>query len=95
VIDGPEGSLDAVFAERAGDLFSEIGNRTGSNAILACNIVDGAFIPNTLRHFRGKIAKKARVVNLLEIAAPTAALSRLRRRYRDKLDKILAQKPTA
>ncbi|MCW2249304.1 seryl-tRNA synthetase [Azospirillum fermentarium] len=92
VVDGPEGSVDAVFAEKAGNLFSALAKRTsGLTVILACNIVDGAFIPHTLRAYKTPDARSGRVVNLIDLAAPTAALVALQNEYRFAVDKILAQ----
>lgn len=92
VVDGPEGSVDAVFAEKAGNLFADLAKRTsGLTVILACNIVEGAFIPNTLRDYQSSDARAGRLVNLIDLAAPTAALNALRSDYRAAVDKILAQ----
>lgn len=92
VIDGPEGSLDAVFSERAGALFGTFANRRpASNVILACNVVEGGFIPNTLRAFHSYATRSSRVVNLLSLASPTAALGQLRPEYNRKVVSILKQ----
>lgn len=92
VIDGPEGSLDAVFASRAGDLFSLFSQKDGANIILACNIVEGDFIPYTLAGYRGDDRTK-RVVDLISQAAPTQALASLRPEYTQKVAEILAREP--
>lgn len=92
VVDGPEGSVDAVFAERAGDLFALFASQPGANAILACNIVEGGFIPHTLQNYPGPLAR-TRVVNLLDQAVPTAALRDLRPLYIAKVDEILGRAP--
>lgn len=92
VVDGPEGSVDAVFAEKAGNLFAELANRTnGMTVILACNIVEGAFIPNTLRAYKNTDDRSGRLVNLVDLAAPTAALVTLRGEYKAAVSNILAQ----
>jgi hypothetical protein len=92
VVDGPEGSVDAVFAEKAGDLFANLAQRTsGLTVILACNIVEGAFIPHTLQAYKTPEARFGRVVNLMDLAAPTAALVALRTEYRNAVDKIVSQ----
>ncbi|SHL59696.1 hypothetical protein SAMN05518668_1026 [Sphingobium sp. YR657] len=88
VVDGPEGSVDAVFAERAGELFASFASAPNSNAILACNIVEGSFIPETLQNYADE-AKRARVINLLDQAVPTAALETLRPLYMAKITQIL------
>lgn len=92
VVDGPEGSLDAVFAGRAGDLFARFAAGPGVNAILACNIVEGGFIPRTLSSYP-KDQRRSHVVNLIEQATPTQALINLRPQYIAKVDEILAQDP--
>jgi len=92
VIDGPEGSLDAVFAGRAGDLFARYAKGSGSNILLACNIIEGAFVPNTLSDFPPEV-RNSRVVNLIEQAAPTQALTDLRPLYLQKVRDILLREP--
>ncbi len=92
VVDGPEGSLDAVFAEKAGNLFADLARRTsGLTVILACNIVDGAFIPFTLQSYKTSEARLGRVINLMDLATPTAALVALRADYQKAVDKIVSQ----
>lgn len=92
VVDGPEGSVDAVFAERAGDLFSSFAAGPELNAILACNIVEGGFIPQVLRLYPTAAARRSRVVNLIKSAAPTAALRELRPEYELKVEQILSER---
>ncbi len=92
VTDGPEGSLDAVFAVRAGDLFANLTTSSSKNSvIMACNVVEGQFIPNTLRNYATSDKRKARLVNLLELGSPTSALNDLRPEYQAAIDTILAQ----
>ncbi len=94
ITDGPEGSVDAVFAIRAGDLFANLTPPTSRNStIMACNVVAGQFIPNTLRNYPTKDDRKGRLVNLLELAFPTTALTELRSEYQAEIDVILAQPP--
>ena len=92
VIDGPEGSLDAVFAGRAGDLFARFSSSGRTNVLLACNIVEGGFIPHTLAAYQ-KDARPSRIINLLDQATPTQALLTLRPLYLDKVAEILARDP--
>lgn len=86
VVDGPEGSVDAVFAERAGDLFAKFSKDTRKSTVLACNIVEGGFIPHTLSFFAEK--PQERVIDLLDLTVPTAALSDLRPEYEEKVQEI-------
>lgn len=92
VVDGPEGSLDAVFARRAGELFAGFSNSAGRNAnnvIVACNVVDGDFIPTLLHKFPSPAQKRERIVNLLELGTPTAALRDLNREYASAVTQVL------
>lgn len=92
VVDGPEGSVDAVFAKRAGDLFSDVAaeGRTIS-VILACNVVAGDLIPHTLQEFPTQAARESRVIDLTKLATPTAALTRLRAEYDQAVGDILGR----
>lgn len=92
VVDGPEGSLDAVFAKRAGELFAAFSNgggRNTNNVIVACNVVDGEFIPTLLHDFSSPAQKRQRLVNLLELGTPTAALRDLSREYASAVTQVL------
>lgn len=90
VIDGPEGAVDAVFAKRAGRLISQFSSNKGTNSISACNIVDGDFIPSVLSSFSNIIDRRKRVINLMEIAVPTAASKELSEEYSQKIHDILS-----
>ncbi|TIP00656.1 MAG: hypothetical protein E5X72_29055 [Mesorhizobium sp.] len=92
LVDGPEGSLDSVFSGRAGQLFSDFAAHSHRNVILACNIIDGAFLPKTLSAFKGANRKRQRLVNLMELSAPTAALKSLKREYESAVTEVLAAK---
>jgi len=92
VIDGPEGSVDAVFAEKAGELFAGLAERTATTTIiLACNVVEGAFIPHTLRQYPTVDQRYSRLVNLIDLAVPTAALKELNDEYKAAVEKIIGQ----
>lgn len=94
VTDGPEGSLDAVFASRAGNLFASLGaSGAGNTIIMAVNVVEGQFIPNTLRNYSSELKKKKRLVNLIDLGYPTQALTQLRANYQAAVTSILAQPP--
>lgn len=92
VVDGPEGALDAVFAERAGALFDSFTRRRPATSVmLACNVVEGGFIPNTLRSFLTMRDRVSRVFNLIDLGTPTATLEELATEYRRKVSSILRQ----
>ncbi len=90
VVDGPEGSLDAVFAGRGGELFAAFSEQPQTNVLLACNIVEGGFIPRALSNYKLK-DRRSRVVNLIDEATPTQALKELRPEYTQKVNEILAR----
>ncbi len=91
VVDGPEGSVDAVFAEKAGDFFASlVPEGDDSTIILACNVVEGEFIPRTLGHYTTMDLRRQRLINLVELGAPTAALRTLKSEYTGKIHDILS-----
>ena len=97
VLDGPEGSVDVVFAERAGKMlaaFAESGRKVPDPApthqiIVACNVVEGGFIPYYLGDHSTYQDRAARTIDLLTIASPTAALEQLRTEYAEKMEQVL------
>ena len=58
---------------------------------MACNVVAGQFIPNTLRNYFTPDDRKNRMINLLDLAFPTSALIELRKDYQQEIEAILAQ----
>jgi DNA repair exonuclease SbcCD ATPase subunit len=95
-IDGPEGSLDAIFAGRAGHLlgqYSDPKRTENSGLLVACNVIEGAFLPSYFAKFPSRKSKESRTVNLLEYGNPTAALKKLKREYSAALNKIYKQVP--
>jgi hypothetical protein len=92
VIDGPEASVDAVFAVRAGDLlavYSRGGEAPGNRLLVACNLVDTPLIPSMLADYAMDAEREGRVVNLLALAAPTAALIQRRGEYEEAYTRVL------
>lgn len=101
VLDGPEGSVDVVFADRAGKMLAnfaqpgtpateERAERSATRQIVAaCNVVEGGFIPFFLKDHATRATRQTRTVDLLTIATPTAALAELRAEYNEKVDEVL------
>jgi hypothetical protein len=93
VIDGPEGSVDVVFADRAGIMLSQYAAADGGprnrQIIVACNVVEGGFIPHYFLDHPAALDRDSRTVNLLDIAHPTAALEALRPDYEAKVNAVL------
>jgi hypothetical protein len=90
VMDAPESSLDAVFAPRAADVFSRFAEPTSDNRlIITSNLVEGQLIPSLIGFIPQK-DRATRVVDLVEIAAPTAAVRERRSEYESILRRLLA-----
>jgi len=82
VIDAPESSLDAVFARRAADVLTRFAQSEEDNCLLiTSNLTDGDLIPQLLRKSGIKSARDRRVVDLLSVAAPTVATTKLHVEY--------------
>jgi energy-coupling factor transporter ATP-binding protein EcfA2 len=73
VVDAPESSIDAVFAARAADVLARFSGRDDNRLLVTSNLVDGNLIPSLLRHAVITEPDDARIVDLLQIASPTAA----------------------
>jgi hypothetical protein len=91
VLETPEASLDSLFVYRAGGLlrrFAEEGGELGNMLIASSNLNDANMIPALLGIDSDpqRSLKLRRVINLLELAAPNAAMltqgDAYRRQYR-------------
>jgi hypothetical protein len=90
VIDAPESSLDAVFAARAANVlarFSEAGR--GNRLIVTSNLVEGRLIPSLLAKATGTSAESG-LVDLFDIAEPTAAVRQLKSEYGTVLNQMVS-----
>jgi DNA repair exonuclease SbcCD ATPase subunit len=88
VMDAPEGSLDAVFAPRAAEILSKFATPEGtSRMILTSNLVDGQLIPTLARLAGIAGIDDPRLLNLFEVAAPTAAVQRWASDYQEAMDR--------
>ena len=81
VIDTPESSLDAVFARRAGDTLVQFGQQDGNEVLVTSNLVEGSLLPTLVRAIARSRNKKDRLVDLFELARPTAAVVADRAEY--------------
>lgn len=80
IIDSPESSLDAVFVHRAADVLAKFASsKLGNCLVVTSNLIDGELIPRLLKEFQ--IDWRDRLVDLFEIAEPTAAVRVLRNEY--------------
>lgn len=93
IIDAPESSLDAVFATRAADVLARFSVESGDNRLLVTsNLVEGKLLPSLIgKAFDNVQDAKDGLVNLLEIAAPTAAVKSLRAEYDSIFDGMMAE----
>jgi energy-coupling factor transporter ATP-binding protein EcfA2 len=73
VIDAPESSLDAVFVDRAAEVLVRFAEEEENRVVITSNLIEGNLIPHLIRMGGIKSASSDRVVDLLKIAAPTAA----------------------
>lgn len=90
VIDAPESSLDAFFVKRAANVLCRFG-RTDSNnrLVVASNLIDGQLLPEMIKNGIPPEEQVQRLVNLMDVAIPTAALRENRSEYEKELRKIL------
>jgi peptidoglycan hydrolase CwlO-like protein len=81
VIDAPESSLDAVFVSRAADVLSRFAADATNRLLVTSNLVEGNLIPELLRNSGITSPSSKHVVDLLKVAAPTAATKSLKVQY--------------
>lgn len=89
VIDAPESSLDAVFVRKAAEVLNDFSKPDRDNRLLiTSNLVDGSLIPSLIKQFSsGELAD--RIINLFDLATPTAAVKKFAEEYREHYEKIL------
>lgn len=89
VVDAPESSLDFRFAERAGNQlarFARAGGKIGNRVVVTNNLANAEIIPAFLGGRPQGETAQARVVNLLELAAPSVAVQDDGEAYADFLE---------
>ena len=75
VIDAPESSLDAVFAKRAGETLIGFSKDAGNTVVVTSNLIEGNLLPTLIKGISVTPEKRARLVDLIEVAHPTAAVT--------------------
>ena len=88
VVDAPESSLDAVFARRAGETLEKFGSEGRSTILVTSNLLDGNLLPALIEGIQATAEKGRRLIDLFEIAQPTAALQAERAEYDGLRSKI-------
>ena len=92
VIDAPESSLDAVFVTRAAEVLAKFADsQSGNRLTITTNLVEGELIPELLKRSASPGDRISRVVNLFEIAEPTAAIRALKTEYRDLMNRLISK----
>lgn len=92
VIDAPESSLDAVFVERAAEVLCRFGQPSSTNRLLiTSNLIDGRLLPDLIRLGVPPAEKRDRLLNLMDVAVPTAAVKAVGDKYRKEWENILIQ----
>lgn len=74
VIDTPESSLDAVFAKRAGETLIRFGDDAGNTVLVTSNLIEGSLLPTLIGGIAKTPEKGERLIDLFEVAKPTAAV---------------------
>jgi hypothetical protein len=92
VIDAPESSLDAVFTSRASEVLARFAGATNENRlVLASNLVEGSLIPSLIAKGVPSDERADRIVDLFELAVPTAAIRAMRSEYRSLMRRLTGE----
>jgi energy-coupling factor transporter ATP-binding protein EcfA2 len=92
VIDAPESSLDAVFVTRAADVLAKFAQAQPENRLVTTsNLVEGELIPELLKRSASPQDRVRRILNLFDVAEPTAAIRELRGEYAKILKALFAK----
>jgi predicted nucleic acid-binding Zn-ribbon protein len=101
IFDAPEASLDALFMRRAGAFLAQFTSDNHANRlIVTSNLTNADMIPALFGAYERQAGdpeprtiprseRHSRVVNLLELAAPTTAITIVGDRYNSLLDRAL------
>jgi len=82
VIDSPDSSLDAVFEPKAAEVLNAyIGSSVASRLVLTSNLSSGEFLPSLVNDFRDSSGQEPGLLDLFDVAAPTAAVRQLWTEY--------------
>jgi hypothetical protein len=88
VIDAPESSLDAVFVGLAADVLTRFSSYVGNRLLITSNLIEGNLIPKLIHEGGIESEKSSRIVDLLRVAAPTAATEVLKKEYAEVRDEL-------
>jgi DNA repair exonuclease SbcCD ATPase subunit len=88
IMDAPESSLDAVFVERAANVFTEFSRSSGNKLLLASNLVDGNLLPTLLAELYRTNTVDSALVNLFSIGLPSKAVVDYRENYDKYFERV-------
>lgn len=93
VVDAPEGALDAVFSTNAARLLAQLVQppTEASRVIVASNLVWGSLLPALASEASITTRHSERLIDLIELAAPTAAVRTRGADYRRVRDAAIAE----
>lgn len=90
VIDAPEASLDFLFAARAGAQLSAFSFATPTNRVIATSYLPSKhFVSSFLDRISDPSERKARIVDLINLAAENAALRADKPQYEEFLHQVI------
>ena len=81
VVDTPESSLDAIFSKRAGQTLMKFGEHRDNIVLVTSNLVEGSLLPTLIAGMAATEEKGRRLIDLFEIAKPTATVVAEREEY--------------
>ena len=70
-----------MFAKRAGETLIAFSEGDGNTVVVTSNLIEGNLLPSLIKSIGSTEEKRQRLVDLFEIARPTAAVRAERREY--------------
>lgn len=91
IMDAPESSLDAIFVQRAANVFTNFSRKPENKLLLASNLVDGDLLPTLMAELYRTQTTSSALVNLFEIGTPSKAVTDYKQEYEGHLNRILSK----
>jgi hypothetical protein len=93
VVDAPEASLDFLFAERAGQQLSKFSRALPDNRVIITSYLPSHYmLASFFKSVRGEQERRGRIVDLIQHAAPNAAIRADRTKYQEFLANIISNR---
>lgn len=94
IVDGPEASLDFLFAERAGHQLAAFSTTRPENRVIVTSYLPSDHLLNAFLHgISGETKRRQRIIDLIQYAAPNAAIRADRGRYEQFLVQVVFNYP--